>query len=380
MRDDSKYYIDIYLDDDELTTDSLIDEINSLSSTKNNSEEKVFMITKSKKEDKKSKKKKKKKNSLFTGAFDVPEDNEESPIQMSEEDADILLDVEEIMKDIEEENIDDDIIGEQKKGYKKLKKQENYKKEFAEELTLLYNLLDETSKFGKELEKKYKALDGQKVRGVSKYTNDLGQLVLTAKANKLSILKEISGVKKTIADLQLKDAKNNTNDNKGTSSPEYLANAYFKNILSHGRTDFIKRMADDDSQDAFIDQLETRLSMGYEGLTEPDISDYEERLEQRLRDEPGFRSEAGDKYIKYENLGVQIRVKKCIDTGEWEFYAIDKYNNIVADYPVPTKREAGRMKFSDDGNYCTDEKGRMYSVQEYYLPDEEYDVDDDDDE
>lgn len=367
-------YIDIVLEDDVVTTDSLIDEINSLSTSKKEPKEETFyMITDNKKEKKKDKKKKKKK-SVLSGAFDI----DDEPSDMNEDDGIMLLDAEEILLDLEEESIDESIIGEQKKGYKKLKKQENYKKEFAEELTLLYNLLDETSRFGKDLEKKYKALDGQKVRGVSKYTNDLGQLVLTAKANKLSILKEISGIKKTIADLQLKDAKTNSANDKAGMSAEHMANAYFKNILNHGRTDFIKRMTDEDTPDSIYDQIEMRKSMGYEGLSEPDINDYSDIFEERLRNEQGFRSEAGDKYIEYENLGVKLIVKKCIDTGEWEFVAIDKYNNIVDDYPVPTKREAGRMKFSDDGSYCTDEKGRMYKLQEYYLPSDEYEEDDED--
>ena len=45
---------------------------------------------------------------------------------------------------------------------------------------------------------------GQKVRGVNKYANDLAELVLTSKQNKLNILKEISSVKKSIADLKIK--------------------------------------------------------------------------------------------------------------------------------------------------------------------------------
>ena len=369
-------YIDIVLEDDVVTTDSLIDEINSLSSSKKEqSEDSFYMITENKKEKKKDKKKKKKK-SVLSGAFDIDDDDSSD---MNDEDSGMmLLDAESILLDLEEESIDESIIGEQKKGYKKLKKQENYKKEFAEELTLLYNLLDETSKFGKDLEKKYKALDGQKVRGVSKYINDLGQLVLTAKTNKLSILKEISGIKKTIADLQLKDAKNNNANDKGNMSAEHMANAYFKNILNHGRTDFIKRMTDEDTPDSIYDQIEMRKAMGYEGLSEPDINDYAEIFEERLKNEQGFRSKAGDKYIEYENLGVTLIVKRCVDTGEWEVIAIDKYNNIVDDYPVPTKRELGRMKFSADSTYCTDEKGRMYKLQEYYLPTDEYDEDEDD--
>lgn len=381
---DDYYVIDITLEDETPTVSNMIDEISNLTSVYKKSkpvveEEPIFgdesiIFSKPKKEKskkKKDKEKKKNKRSIIEEGsdFDITD------IDDDEEDDETLIDIEEIVREREEYELDDEIIDEQKRGYKKLKKQENeYKKEFAEELTLLYNLLDETGKFGKDLEKELKSLKSSRARGVSKYTNDLAELVLSSKQNKLNILKEISAIKKTIADLKIKsEGKNARKDD--DNSPERLASAYFKNILSGGRTNFINNYtgADDDSNneyDDMIDRIETLKETGT-FMTDSDLQDsYDKRLEERLSAGNPYRSAAGSKYIEYENAGVKIHIKKCIDTGEWEFVALDKYNQQINDYPLPTKRGAGKMRFSSDGAYATDEKGIMYSVIEYYLPED----------
>ena len=222
------------------------------------------------------------------------------------------------------------------------------------------------------MEKDLSSLKGSKVRGVSKYTNDLAELVLSSKQNKLNIIKEINSIKKTIADLTMKaEAKTKDGDNK--NNPEYLASAYFKNVLMHGRSNFIDNMTNqdlpnnypDDDYESMIDSIEKEDKRDI--LSEEDI--YNKILMDRLEHIGNpYRSSAGTKYIEYENRGVKLFVKKCIDTGEWDFVAIDKNKQQIDDYPVPTKREAGRMKFSDDGEYATDSKGRIYNVIEYFLP------------
>lgn len=278
-----------------------------------------------------------------------------------------------------ETEIDEDIIDEQKGNYKKLKKDENnFKKEFAEELTLLYNLLDETSKYGKDLEKDLKTIKSAKTRGVSKYSNDLADIVLSTKQTKLNILKEITSVKKTIADLKMKADDKARKSNEGeNASTESLASAYFKNVLAHGRNNFVRDFAG--GQEDYDDDLAYSINQMKTKGVEPSDRDYDEYndiLEERLNelDNP-FRSEEGNKYIKYENSGIKLKINKCIDTGEWEMIAIDKFNQRVDDYPIPSRRDLGKIKFSADGRYASDEKGRMYDVIEYYLPENEEDDD-----
>jgi uncharacterized protein YaaR (DUF327 family) len=305
------------------------------------------------------------------------QDNDEEP-----ENSDNLIDIDEIFRedDDDDENIDDKIIDEQGRGYEKLKKEENpFKKEFAEELTLLYNLLKETSDFSKELEKKYKSLDSTKVRGISKYTVDLAEAVLNSKNNKLSIMKEIANIKKTISDLKIKSEKDDSKANNGTNSPDYIASAYLKNVLKYGRNKFIQNMGasgsndDDDEEDDLVSKIEKTRSEIVNTYSEDEYDRFNKIIEDRLENvENPNRSDAGSKYIEYENRGVKIWIKKCVDTGEWEFVALDKNQQQIFDYPIPTRRDTGKMRFSEDGRYATDERGRTYKVIEFYSP-----VDDD---
>lgn len=368
------YTIEIYSETN--PAPSLLDEIGSLYTTvKKKQAAKVEKSDDDYIPPRKPKTKKNKKNKMMiSDIFDVGDIDEDSQEDQERE----LLDVDEVIRRREEEDDNANIIKEQKKGYKKLKKDDNdFKKEFAEELTLLYDLLDETSKFGKSIEKELNALRGSKVRGVSKYSNELTELVLSSKQNKLNILKEISGLKKTIADLKIKsEAKSKDKDN-DSNSPERLASAYFKNILSHGRGAFINSYSngdyEDPQDDERMDLISTIENARQQQSTEEDVDVYAKLLADRLDNAPNpYRSAEGTKYIEYENRNVKLYVKKCIDTGEWEFVAIDKNKCQIDDYPLPSKRDAGRMKFSDDGTYATDSKGRIYNVIEYYLPDDDY--------
>lgn len=332
-----------------------------------------------KKSSKKKEKKKNKKKSLLSDTFLMDSTEEEIDRVVKSDEMEMLLDVDELLKERDEDDrgIDDDIIGKGKSSYKKLKKNENdFKKEFAEEITLLYALLDESSKLSKSLEKDYNDIRGSKTRGISKYTNELGELVLSSKKSRLDVIKEIVAIKKTIADLKIKaDGKKAVDE--GEKSPERLASAYFKQLLQHGRVGGGKASFDDEEEEEFLSR-ETMLSGGYYDEMDEIPMSITDKLENRLQNEPGLRSEEGSKYIEYENRGVKIFVKKCIDTGEWEFIALDKYDQQIDDYPLPTKKSAGRMKFSDDGTYCTDSLSRMYKVIEYYLPDEDHAYDEDD--
>lgn len=377
---DDKLVINVDLDDEK----DLISELKSLTSnhkkkSKNFEPEEdcepilISSFTKKKKDGKKKKKKKELDLDLefiSSGKVGSPEEIKDDDESVFYDDN--LIDIDEILNRDDDDNIEDPIIDEQKKGYEKRKKDENpFKKEFAEELTLLYSLLDEVNKFNKELEKKYKAVEGSKTRGVSKWTTELINSMLSAKTSKLQILKEISNIKKTIADLKIKQDGKKANI-EGEKSVDLLASQYFQNVLKYGRSKFVQVMGtvhdDEDEIDDLVEQIErNKMSFSHDELER--IQNY---IEERLETEGNpFRSEAGSKYIQYENRGVKICIKRCIDTGEWEFIAIDRDNQQVFDYPLPRKRDVGKVRFSDDGRYATDERGRTYKVIEYFSPDEE---------
>ena len=195
----------------------------------------------------------------------------------------------------------------------------------------------------------------------------MAQTVLASKVNKLSVIKEIANVKKIVTDFKFKvDAK--TKEAEGGNSNDRLASAYLSKIISHGRGNFIRDYGNT-KEDEGLDPRELLGNLRGMSDNDEDTDRYDQMIQDRLdgMDRP-FRSEAGNKYIEYENRGVQIYIKKCIDTGEWHFIALDRDSQQINDYPIPTKRDVGKIKFSNDGNYATDVSGRAYKVIEWYSP------------
>jgi len=333
-----------------------------------------LLLTAVGKKGKKDKGKKKKKNQMgeglsFMGLNDADVTTEDTYEEYDESD-DKLIDIEALLNRDDEEDEVGGIIDEQKRSYEKRKKDENpFKKEFAEELTLLYDLLDDLNKFNKELDKKYKTMESSKVRGVSKYTNDMIINILNAKTSKLQVIKEINSLKKVIADLKIKMDGKKGGAEGGVESTDALATKYFQNILKFGRNNFVKEFGNDDNDGDAITDLVARIEQNKMGYSPDEDESFHDLIQERLESEDNpFRSEAGSKYIQYENLGVKIQIKKCIDNGEWEFVAVDRDNMEVHGYPLPRKRDVGKVKFND--GYATDERGRSYKVIEFYLPDD----------
>ena len=262
------------------------------------------------------------------------------------------------------EEISEKLTRKGKRSYDKYKEDENeFKKEFAEELTMLYDLLDDANKFNKKLIKKYDSIDGSKAKGTSKYLNDLIASVLTSNTNKLQIIKEITNLKKTIQELKIKS------DGKyakmGDDSLESQANSFFSNIMSVGRNNFISALNGDDMQ--FVDvEYSSDTDIEYAN-TLPDVqNEIHDRINERLMNEDSLRSTEAEKYIIYENLQPEYKILRSAMDNTWEVIAVDKDGHRIHDYPVPSKKDLGRMKFSSDGNYATDAYGRSYKVIEHY--------------
>lgn len=336
---------------------SLIDEIKNLSSIPTNPGDKeVIFKSISKKNKKKNKKKKKKHSEGIKEILDIIPVEESEP---EEENLD-FVDVDELLHRglHKEDDIAAEIIGTQSRNYKKLKKDENpFKKEFAEELTLLYNLLNEADKNNKMLEKQYKEMTTSKTRGVSKYSTDLAATIQQATSTRLHIIKEIVATKKTMADLKIKvDAK--SKDSESASNQDTLASAYLNKIMGVGRTEFINATKNNVSE-----QLE---SIGWD--TSDDNTIYRDQINDIIServDESGLYTDTeGDKYIQYEHLDVRQVIKRNLDTGDWEMIALDKHEQQIFDYPVPDKDDLTPVKFTDDGSYATDKFGRSYPVIE----------------
>ena len=117
--------------------------------------------------------------------------------------------------------IDDDdsqILPEKKP--KKVKKK-NYNKEFENELNMLKTLVADQNKFTNDLQKRFINAAGPATKDgmpLNKTLVDLAAAINASRSNSLGVLREIGGIKKTIADLYMKQKKLDTEIGGGDSS------------------------------------------------------------------------------------------------------------------------------------------------------------------
>ena len=387
-------YINIeHPDDDNYKKKTLLDNISDLCKTSNNKsyespEIKLSNLgsldTDLKKNKKKSKKKKKKKDKESLSS--LVDDTIMEEIESKDESSFTSLDIDDAVKMLisdGDEDISSIIIGEGRNYDKNKKSSNEFEKAFSEETTLLYDLLDEANAFSKKLMNQYDQIVGSKARGMSKVTTDLMSNINASKKTKLDIISKIYGIKKDIQELTLKkekDVKRNGMDGESMSN-ENAAAMFMNNIMKVGRNKFISSITDDEyesqsSGDFDVDKAMNMLSSG-DGWDTPnnfetyydddEMNDVDEMIEKRLSNAANdSRTADGDKYILYENRKPTIMIKKCVDTGEWEFIAVDMDNQEIVGYPLPTKASIGKIKFAEDGRCASDVYGRMYKVIEYY--------------
>ena len=92
----------------------------------------------------------------------------------------------------------------------KKKKKRNYNKEFEPELNMLKNIVADQNKFTTDLQKRYQNIVGPigKDTGMmNKTVVELASVINASRNNSLSVLREIGNIKKTIADLYMKQRK-----------------------------------------------------------------------------------------------------------------------------------------------------------------------------
>ena len=381
--------------DDSYKKKKLIEDITELRSAQNppgfTLSNLASLDTDIKKEDKKKKKKKKKKSKLSS----LSALREDSIMGDDEIDlsglADIDTDKLNFLISEGEDNIADIIIGEGRDYDKYKKSNDKLEERFGSELTFLYDLLGELNDFGKKLDDQFKFVSGSKARGMSKTSNDLTANIISNKKAKLDIVKEIATIKKVIEELKYKNnaalAKANGGAGSSGNDNDATAASFMSNIMKMGRNNFLSALDEQDENysNYNIDKALNNLTSSHDDdwsnekssgnnfdkyYDDDEMEEIDELIDKRLQDEDyAYRSEAGDKYILYENQQPKIMVKKCIDTGDWHFIAVNKDNQELSGYPIPDQETLGKMKFSADGNIATDKYGRTYKVIEYYSDD-----------
>lgn len=290
--------------------------------------------------------------------------------------------IDEIIEPSEEtigSDISSNIISGQIGRHKKRQNSEDkFRKEFADELTLLYDLIKDMEQVEKEIRSAMGINDRRrKIRGVSKNINDAFTNIINLKKQRLDIVKEITRLRKDIIDLGLKERRLDKDSGEGAQQNIGLAgSALIQEILQTGRksivdavtaperevNDLMSTISEDDNNSA--EKFENMRRIAHNTYSDDEEMSLEEKMIQRLSTEDTGRSKEGDLNLKYERDGVEVRVRRFVDTDEYEFFAVNKRGEIVPDYPLPDIDRIGEIKFS--GKLAVDRRGVQYVVEDEY--------------
>ena len=108
---------------------------------------------------------------------------------------------------------------------KKVKKK-NYNKEFAPELQMLKNIVADQNRFTADLQKRFNTMAGPANKDAmppNKTMVELASVINAGRSNSLGVLKEIGNLKKVIAELYMKQRKEDLENGSGSIGPVDLA-------------------------------------------------------------------------------------------------------------------------------------------------------------
>lgn len=106
--------------------------------------------------------------------------------------------------------IDDDDVNSVMSQKPKKPKKKNYNKEFEPELNMLRTLVAEQNRFTADLQKRFQNAAGPAAKDAvapNKTLVELASVIASSRSNSLGMLREIGGLKKTIAELYMKQKK-----------------------------------------------------------------------------------------------------------------------------------------------------------------------------
>ena len=240
-----------------------------------------------------------------------------------------------------------DIFNYYDKGKKKKKKKKkdgltDFNKEFENEMNIIKELMVDQSKFTDSLQKKYDAMENMKssARGVGKFTTDLIESINTGRSLSLQLVKEQAALKKTIADLTMKEKKEFGSNTGDTDDLGLYASSALKKMIAENAAS----------------QSDSDIS-----VSDADINTLLDGINEQLVSEEGD-SEI-DKYLQYESSNVTVYA--CINQSneeEYYFLAKDENGTELSDYPLPYVPESSQLTINRSTNVATDTYSRRYPI------------------
>lgn len=211
-------------------------------------------------------------------------------------------------------------------------------KAFAPQEAKLTELFDEVDNDCLAVEKDLKELrmmhTGRNYQRMTELISAKSQLHNT----KLSILKEMSSIKKNIF-----DARNKSNANTMDTDASMMSSSIIQSVFGLDRGEILSAV--DEFDESSIDPIEGSDSYG-------DIM-YNQVHDTSMDDSDGA------KFLKYENSDVKLVLQE--DTyGNRNIFARDSNGNIISDYPLPANADSLTFEINKRTHSATDQLQRKY--------------------
>ena len=168
----------------------------------------------------------------------------------------------------------------------------------------------------------------------------------------LSIIKEKNAITKTQFDLQAKSNKQKQEDNNNDAA----SSRAIQNLFGVGRNNIMSSVGgyggvsgatmDDDS--GFSDDL---------GFGDDDV------IQQHYFANNNETETDGDKFLKYEGMGVEYVLLWDRDSNTKDVFAEDRDGNLIPDYPMPSNISALHFDISESTGSATDDLHRPYKLR-----------------
>jgi hypothetical protein len=236
------------------------------------------------------------------------------------------------------------------------KKKKNYNKEFESELTMLKSIVTDQNRFTSDLLKRYQISAGPNTKDampLNKTQVELAAVINTSRANSLGVLREIGNIKKTIADLYLKQRKEDRESGGGGFQPQDM-DLQGSNIM--------KSMFGDLPSVSYS-QHDTPITSNDVPLNyEPQITQNNPSVSIQKFDPESWTGNGMDNtYTKFESIPHKIIVEYYENERKGRFKAIreDDGSELIG-CPVP---EVKVKTFNFDSLTATDDFDQVYPLK-----------------
>lgn len=276
--------------------------------------------------------------------------------------------------------IDDDEVNAALNSKPKKVKKKNYNKEFEPELNMLRTLVAEQNRFTADLQKRFQNAAGPIAKDgmiPNKSLVELASVIASGRNNSLGMLREIGGLKKTIAELYMKQKKLDSELTGGGVSMDsadlgLLGSSIANSVFSDSGFSTPVNIPTSPMGGNFNEyNMPTNIQptngniqvQGYEAQGRQTYQAPQEVIQAQAFDPNTWEGpDIGDSFSKYESIPHTVVVERNRATGDMRFVALkDEDGSEFVGCPVPTS-DISKLKVNEVDNTVKGEFDEVYKL------------------